>query len=333
MTVDSQETTTRMPARPVPPTSATPDGEAIRSFYDAFTQKLVRDYIQGNVRQSRAFELVRSAIGPATRTILDVGCGIGASSASYVEGKSGVTVHGVDISPNNIRVATALFAGPHVRFSVSDMSSPPDDERYDLIAMVDMHEHIPRAAWPGFHDTIARSLSDTGTVIMTTPSPLHQKHLRTHKPDGLQVVDETLELSDITTLASRLNASVIRYEWIDIWHTNDYVHTVISRAPRFDPIARRARWVSPVRRRVTVNRAEDLVRRLAARVERGRRAAHVRRTLGVAVVVLLAALCGRSNAGVVAPAPTIDVIARSVRAAPQEGHHAVPDGGQTADPA
>ena len=285
-----------MPPTTVPSGQRAPDNDAIRSFYDAFTQKLVRDYIQGNVRQSRAFELVRSAIGPDTRTILDVGCGIGASSASYVEGTSGVSVHGVDISPNNIRVATALFRGPNLRFSVSDMTSPPAGERYDLIALVDMHEHIPRAAWPAFHETLARSLGDRGTLVMTTPSPLHQDHLRTSKPAGLQVVDETLELADITALGRTLDATVIRYEWIGIWHSNDYVHTVISRAPRFDPIPRRARWVSPVRSRVTVNRAEDLVRRLAARVDRGRRARHVRRALGVAVSALFLALHPASEA-------------------------------------
>src|SRR5688572_20527031 len=46
-----------------------PDGHAIRAFYDAFTRKLVRDYVDGNLRQARAFELVRSTIGPTTRTI------------------------------------------------------------------------------------------------------------------------------------------------------------------------------------------------------------------------------------------------------------------------
>jgi 2-polyprenyl-3-methyl-5-hydroxy-6-metoxy-1,4-benzoquinol methylase len=272
-----------MPTRPDAPAEQAPDRDAIRSFYDAFTQKLVRDYIDGNVRQSRAFELVRSAIGPDTKTILDVGCGIGASSASYVDGVRGVSVHGVDISPNNVRVATALFGGPQLRFSVSDMTSPPDDTRYDLIALVDMHEHIPRESWPAFHATLARSLSDRGTLVMTTPSPQHQEYLRANKPEGLQVVDETIELADVTALARTLDATVIRYDWVGIWHTGDYVHTVLARAPRFDPIPRRARWVPQARPRVTVNRAEDLVRRLAARVERGRRARHVRQSLGVAV--------------------------------------------------
>ena len=69
-----------------------------------------------------------------------------------------------------------------------------------------------RAAWPGFHGTIARSLSDTGTVIMTTPSPLHQKHLRTHKPEGLQVVDETLELSRVPLDPSRRDLGGIDLE-------------------------------------------------------------------------------------------------------------------------
>jgi 2-polyprenyl-3-methyl-5-hydroxy-6-metoxy-1,4-benzoquinol methylase len=287
----------------------TPDRTAIRTFYDGFTRKLLRDYVQGNVRQSRAFELVRSAITPATRTILDVGCGIGASSASYVARRNELSVHGVDISPNNIRVATALFGSPQLRFSVSDMMSPPGGT-YDLIALVDMHEHIPRASWPVFHDTIRRSLSETGTLVMTTPSPLHQEHLRLNKPERLQVVDETIEMSDVVHLARRLDAAIIRYEWVGIWHSNDYVYTVISRAPDFTAIPRRARWLSRPRPPILVSRVEDLARRLAAQVHRRGRALHVRRTLGVTLASLLL--------GTTEP-PRID---------DDPGHRAVYSGGQ-----
>src|SRR5687768_15208695 len=259
-----------------------PERRDIREFYDGFTAKLVEDFIRGNVRQARAFELVRSTITPATRTILDVGCGIGASSASYIAGSKEVTVHGVDISPNNVRVATALFGGPRVRFSVSDMTSPPDAAPYDLIALVDMHEHIPRASWPAFHDTLAQSLSPTGTLVITTPSPLHQEYLRINKPGTLQVVDETIVLPDIIALAERLGASIIRYEWVGIWHANDYVYTVISRAPGFDPIPRRARWRSGNRSPAMASRLEDLVLRLRARAGRARRALRVRTRLGTA---------------------------------------------------
>lgn len=259
-----------------------PERRDIREFYDGFTAKLVQDFVRGNVRQARAFELVCSTITPATRTILDVGCGIGASSASYVGSSRDVTVHGVDISPNNVRVATALFGGPRVRFSVSDMMSPPDGAPYDLIALVDMHEHIPRTSWPAFHDTLGRSLSATGTVVITTPSPLHQDHLRIHKPGSLQVVDETIVLPDVIALAGRLSASIIRYEWVGIWHANDYVYTVISRAPRFDPIPRRARWGSGRRSPAMASRLEDLVLRIGSRAGRVRRALRVRMRLGAA---------------------------------------------------
>jgi SAM-dependent methyltransferase len=293
--------------------TARPDADAIRTFYDGFTRKLIADYVQGNIRQFRAFELVRSAIGPGTRTILDVGCGIGASSASYIEGRPDVTVHGVDISPNNVEVATRLFPSRRLHFSVSDMQAPPSDRRYDLIALVDMHEHIPREHWPGFHRVLAESLSENGTIVMTTPSPLHQDHLTTRKPEGLQVVDETLELSDVTALADRVGGTVIRYDWIGIWHTNDYVHTIISRAPRFDPIPRRARWMTGARVPVIVGRGEDLARRVMARVQRGRRSLHVRKTLGIGILTVL-------FAG-----------AEAVRIAVDPGHRLVPGWGQLAD--
>jgi hypothetical protein len=100
------------------------------------------------------------------------------------------------------------------------------------------------------------------------------------------VVDETLELEDVAALADRLGGRVIRYDWVGVYHRNDYVHTVISRAPRFDEIPRRARWVSHVRPPVILSRAEDLLRRVAVQVERRRRALHVRRALGISVVAM-----------------------------------------------
>jgi len=282
-------------AEPQPPTP--PDGPAIRAFYDDFTRKLIRDYVRGNLRQARAFELVRSTIGPETSSILDVGCGIGASSAAYLEGHPNATVHGVDISPNNVQVARTLFASSRLRFSVSDMEGPPGDQRYDLIALVDMHEHIPREKWPAFHRTLGSSLSDRGTVVMTTPSPLHQEYLRAHKPEGIQVVDETLVLGDITELARRLDATVLRYEWVSLWHTNDYVHVVLSRAPRFVAIPRRARWVLPARPPAIMGRAEDLARRIAARAGRARRLRHVRKALGVSIIAVILGLAEELRAG------------------------------------
>ncbi len=294
--------------------ASVPDGQAIRAFYDAFTRKLIQDYVDGNLRQARAFELVRSAIGPTTTSVLDVGCGIGASSASYVRGRPGVTVHGVDISPNNIEAAKTLFTDPGLQFTVSDMRAPPGNRRYDLIALVDVHEHVPREQWPAFHETLALSLSETGTLVMTTPSPLHQEYLRSQKPDGLQVVDETLVLSDIADLARALGASVIRYEWVSLWHSNDYVYTVISRAPRFDPIPRRARWFPTAPRPVLASRADDLVRRAVARVNRERRRRHVRDALGASVLALLIAC------------------ADCLQTAAHPGHRAVHGWGQTADP-
>ena len=124
-------------------------------------------------------------------------------------------------------------------FEQSEMSEVPRLAPYDLITLLDVYEHVPRTKWPRFNDVLDASLSDTGAVVLTSPTPLHQRYLAREKPEGLQVVDEIIEACDILALAESLNATVTSYRFLSIWHTNDYLHAVMERRPRFDPVRQR----------------------------------------------------------------------------------------------
>lgn len=222
-------------------TTVHPGKEDVAEFYDTFSQRLIRDYVRGNRRVDAAIQRVVSRITPDVRSILDVGCGIGLSSAEYAKASADVNVLGVDISPRNIEIAKRLSKSPRVEFRVSDMTDGLEGRRFDLIALLDVYEHFAASERESYHEVLAGLLSDHGTVVLTTPSRLHQEWLAENRPEGLQVIDEIVTYRDIARLADDLDADVMHYQSVSIWSTNDYVHTVLQRQPQYQKLPKRRR--------------------------------------------------------------------------------------------
>lgn len=208
--------------------------DAISSFYDAHSAHMLQDYVNGNLRVSAAIDLVIATLAGRKGRLLDIGCGIGISSSAFLQALPGFEVHGVDISPRSIEVANRLFAHPRGSFAVSDMSTLPSGGPFDAIAMIDVYEHFPRNQWSRLNATLSQCLAQDGVLILTTPSPFHQQHLEQHNPAGLQIVDETVELVDIANLTQALNGTLTHYRLEDCWRSNQYLHVVIDRAPKYE---------------------------------------------------------------------------------------------------
>ncbi|TWT55862.1 SAM-dependent methyltransferase [Allorhodopirellula solitaria] len=221
--------------------------KSIAAFYDAHSERMLRDFVNGNARVSAAIDLVTTHLHGRNGKILDVGCGIGSASYLFAQKLTGFEVLGVDISPKSIEIGRKLFSGDRVSLAVSDMECSPEDGPFDAIVLVDVYEHIPREKWPDFNRVLASSLTPDGMLILTTPSSLHQSYLKECKPEGLQIVDETVEVSDVMSLARDLDATLVHYSMKSIWQTNDYLHVVIERCPQYSP------KVKSHQRKLTVN--------------------------------------------------------------------------------
>ena len=251
-----------------------PAGPEIAQFYDGFSCRLLHDYIEGNARLAAAIDRVSSCIDQSTRTVLDIGCGIGHSAAEYLRRHPHVGITAVDISERNIETARKLFGELPIRFERSDLADGRIQGQFDVLALVDVYEHIPRNDWRGFNQLLADRLSERGTLVVTTPSPMHQDYLRAHEPGGLQIVDETVTQRDVMNLCEDLGGNLAVYEFVSIWRRNDYLHFVIQRdlpygvAARREEETRRPNWVQRKRRK------------LQRRYEVSRRRSHVLERLG-----------------------------------------------------
>src|SRR6056297_1526343 len=206
------------------------DSKAIGNFYTEFQRRQLNDFIDGNLRVQMSIELVSAFIPSGPCRLLDVGCGVGTSSGKLAQRHPALSVLGVDITDANIEVASKLWANERVRFQRSDMSTVPSDETFDVVCALDVYEHIPVDNRSAFHNTVRSMLTENGIIIVTTPSPLHQNWLKSNEPEGLQIVDETVGLSDINEFAKDLGATVILHRWVDIWYTNQYCYTIMSKS-------------------------------------------------------------------------------------------------------
>ena len=212
--------------------------EIVEAFYDGFQQKLIKDYLLGNPRIVAAIQFMQEHIRPNCASILDIGCGLGWSTYEFARFFSRATVLGVDISSGLAGMAAHLFSRPNLDYRKVDVTSESFsfDQPFDAITLIDVYEHIPISERVNFHQHLYRLLSDSGQLLIATPTPLHQQWLREHAPEGLQPVDEDVTLEDMQALAHALEGQLTVFRNISIWNTNDYFHALIERQPVYQVI-------------------------------------------------------------------------------------------------
>ena len=199
----------------------------VKDFYDRFADSvLLQDFRRLNLRQEAIKQLCRRFVRPGAR-VLEIGCGVGII-ARYLQSFAG-DILGVDISERNIEVARAYAENERCKFIMLDVIEEAGglDGRgpFDAVLLPDVIEHIPKERYRGLFKTIESVLAPSGRVLITHPSPEHQRYLKEHRPEALQVVDETVYLADIldaTTL------KLLSFEYKDIFCKNQYIHLVLT---------------------------------------------------------------------------------------------------------
>lgn len=218
-----------MPAASQPLRSPELSRSEIAGFYDQFSQKLVCGFVTGNPRIDHAIAFAGQHLPVAAETLLEVGCGVGETTARLCAVRPGLRAVGVDISPTNVRTAQQLFGESlGASFTVSDLSEPVPGGPFDVVTLFDVYEHIPRSERAIFHRHLRQAMSPRSRLILTCPSFLHQNHLRQHQPDGLQIVDETIGAAEILQLAHDLGGQLTHLHYESVWRTNDYVYATID---------------------------------------------------------------------------------------------------------
>ncbi len=204
----------------------------VKQYYDRFSKRvLLDDFYYPNARQLEIKKLCKRFIRKGA-AVLEIGCGVGIIT-KYLQ-KRAQRIVAVDISEVNIEIASLYARSPNCEFRVMDVLEQREEleklGRFDVVLLPDVIEHLPKDRHSEVFASLEKILAPGGRVLLTYPSPEYQEHLRIHKPEALQLIDETLHLPHILS-ATSLKPIYLSYR--DVWGRNQYVHLVLDADRRY----------------------------------------------------------------------------------------------------
>ncbi|MUL37299.1 hypothetical protein BWI75_13360 [Gloeocapsopsis sp. AAB1 = 1H9] len=203
--------------------------QEVKTYYDEHTSDKLKNFVAGNARVRKAWLTVEQWAPKNPQRILEIGCGIGDTCWRMTRQWLDAEVVGLDISSISLETAQKLFSSSRLSFVQGPLVKGLIASKFDLIVLMDVYEHIQVEDRPQLHQALKDLINDKGRIILSFPTPRHQAWLRKYKPDGLQPIDEDIDVNTILSLASDLDTEVLLYQEVDVWHEGDYAHAVLGK--------------------------------------------------------------------------------------------------------
>lgn len=189
----------------------------IKEFYDGHAVN-VQEKVGVNIRhRSILSKLLRAGLKEHHR-VLEVGCGVGTLTELIVRKlKSGALV-ATDISEQAISLAREKHGNKrNISFKVTDMSDFVTEGRFDVVVLPDVLEHIPEEQHAALFALIEKLLAENGVVCIHIPDPFSLQWMREHRPEALQIVDQSLSIADMVERFGKVKLLLDRYERYGLW--------------------------------------------------------------------------------------------------------------------
>lgn len=144
-------------------------------------------------------------------SVLEVGCGDG-FFIGYLPEKIPSRV-GVDLSSKAIAFAKAF--NPHCSFYDYDASKL--EEKFDVVAAIEVIEHIPDDKLAVFFQTLCDRVNDGGTLIISVPTvvqPLNKKHYRHY---NIELFEEEIKQSGVNLKIDKVEYVFSKPGWLGLF--------------------------------------------------------------------------------------------------------------------
>src|SRR5579862_2716005 len=119
-----------------------PDMTAVRAYYDARVEGKILDFTVANPRIEAAVALIAEWAPERPKRVLEIGCGIGATSWRMARAWPWAKVVGVDLSHASIEVARACFQRANLEYRAEVTTGDSSGGQLDLVVLMDTYEHI-----------------------------------------------------------------------------------------------------------------------------------------------------------------------------------------------
>jgi cyclopropane fatty-acyl-phospholipid synthase-like methyltransferase len=228
-----------------------------RRFYDEYVGRQLR--VGVNERHHAILRWLKQFGLSRGKRVLEIGCGVGALTGLVADaiGPRGSLV-AVDLSPGSIRAAEErLGQSDNVQFVEGDILELPLADRFDVVLLPDVIEHIPLTLHHALFSRVAGWVEADGFVLLHYPNPYYQEWCREQRPDLLQLVDQAVHVNVLLANAYPHGLHLTFFQTYPIWTLEGEYQVAVLRP---NPSALQFTAVEP---RVPVfERARRLARKL-----------------------------------------------------------------------
>ena len=226
-----------------------------KAFYDEYADRQLA--VGVNERHHAILHwLKRFGLNQGNR-VLEIGCGVGTLTSLIVPaiGPKG-SLLAVDLSTRSIGAARERLARfRNVHFVAGDILELSMPNRFDVIALPDVIEHIPVELHPALFSKVASWVEPNGFVLLHYPNPYYLEWCRVHRPELLQIVDQSIHVDTLTANAYPHDLHLCFFETYSIWtREGEYQVAILRRnpeRPNFTDVESDPRFLDRLRRLVT----------------------------------------------------------------------------------
>lgn len=204
--------------------------ENISQFYDDFSERQTQ--IGVNERLISLFKRMKK-LGLSSRSkVLELGCGVGAFTYLLSKKINSGLVEAIDLSEKSISIAQKNTSKNNVLFFAEDVVSyTPQHSDFDFITLLDVIEHIPLEEHNNLFQNISKIATEQTLIVINIPNPNYINYLHQHHPEGLQVIDQAIELPLLAENLDKNYLEIVFFEKYSIWEKEDY-HFILVRKKR-----------------------------------------------------------------------------------------------------
>jgi trans-aconitate 2-methyltransferase len=206
--------------------------ELIREFYDHRAPR--QEAAAFNERHQFLYQVLLGLGLNKRSRVLELGCGIGATTSLIARTATHGRILAVDLSPASVERAQARLSARHcVEVTVGDVVTFRTPDRFDLVTLFDVLEHVPMDRHGTLFESLAGHVSDDTVLVINIPNPAYIQYLRTHEPASLQVVDLPVWADHVMTLAYAEGLTLESFRTYSLWVRDDYQVMVFRRKKPF----------------------------------------------------------------------------------------------------
>jgi trans-aconitate 2-methyltransferase len=203
--------------------------EEVINFYNSYADELIFQKEIGHARYRFIDRVARDMI-KAQHSVLDLGCGIGTTSAilsAYCR-----EVVAVDFAPRLLEIAEKRENITYYCCNIADIHF---ERTFDFICLFDVLEHVETAQVPGVFGAITGHMSDDTNLLIVLPYEKYLDYKRVHHPETIQIIDNSISLDDLNLWARQNYLEVMHYQVLSLFHACDYTYVQMRRDTGYDP--------------------------------------------------------------------------------------------------